>query len=103
MFYRTQIKSVTTYGAIDMSGKSLSFIGYLPVKAGDWVYTNGKVIFGNVPSKGSPVVFDEELSGVPVLDSGELNTPPTFPVTFKVGFTETDNYKACSVVITFTA
>ena len=29
--------------------------------------------------------------------------PPTFPVTFKVGFTETDNYKACSVELTITA
>ena len=28
---------------------------------------------------------------------------PTFPVTFKVGFTETDNYKACSVELTITA
>lgn len=31
------------------------------------------------------------------------STAPTFPVTFKVGFTETDNYKACSVEITITA
>ena len=28
---------------------------------------------------------------------------PTFPVTFKVGFTATDNYKACSVELTITA
>jgi|GEM_PF-3415927 len=30
-------------------------------------------------------------------------TAPTWPVTFKVGFTATDNYKACSVDITITA
>ena len=72
MFYRTQIKSVTTYGAVDMAGRPLSFIGYLPVKAGDWVYTDGRVIFGNVPPRGSAVTFSDEPSGVPVLDSGEL-------------------------------
>lgn len=32
-----------------------------------------------------------------------VNDPPTFPVTFTVGFTATDNYKACSVDITITA
>lgn len=72
MFYRTQIKSVTTYGAIDMAGRPLSFIGYLPVKAGDWVYTDGTVIFGNVPPKGSAVTFSEVPSGVPVLGNEEL-------------------------------
>lgn len=72
MFYRTQIKSVTTYGAIDMAGRPLSFIGYLPVKAGDWVYTDGRVIFGNVPPKGSAVTFSEVSSGVPILGNEEL-------------------------------
>ncbi len=73
MFYRTQIKSVTTYGAVDMAGRPLSFIGYLPVKAGDWVYTDGRVIFGNVPPRGSAVTFSDEPSGVPVLGNEELS------------------------------
>ena len=66
MFYRTQIKSVTRDGVIDVQGKSLKFIGYLRVKAGDNVFTDGKFIFGNVPPKGTPAIFDEP-SGIPVL------------------------------------
>ena len=68
MFYRTQIKAVTDTAVIDMDGKPLQFIGWLPVKAGDWVFTDGRYIFGNVPPKGSPAVFaDDEPSGIPVL------------------------------------
>lgn len=66
MFYATQVKSVYTGGVIDVSGRSLRFIGYMPVKAGDTVYTDGKIIFGNAPPKGAPVIFDEQ-SGIPVL------------------------------------
>ncbi len=66
MFYVTQIKSVGEGGVIDVQGRRLNFIGYLPVKAGDSVYTDGKVIFGNAPPKGAPAIF-EEPSGVPVL------------------------------------
>lgn len=66
MFFATQLKSVTSNGAVDVQGRSLSFIGYLQVKAGDTVYTDGKVIFGNAPPKGAPAIFDEP-SGVPVL------------------------------------
>ena len=72
MFYRTQIKSVTGSIVVDKDGKKLQFMGYLPVKAGDWVFTDGKFIFGNVPPRGSAVTFSDEPSGVPVLDSGEL-------------------------------
>ncbi len=66
MFYATQIKSVTNDGVVDIQGKSLKFIGYLRVKAGDTVFTDGKFIFGNVPPKGTPAIFDEP-SGIPVL------------------------------------
>lgn len=67
MFYRTQIKSVTGSVVVDKDGKNLQFMGYLPVKAGDWVFTDGKFIFGNVPLRGSPAVFAEVQSGIPVL------------------------------------
>lgn len=70
MFYKTQIKSVTNDGVVDMKGNQLKFIGYLRVKAGDTVYTDGKFIFGNVPPKGAPAIFDEP-SGIPVL-GGDL-------------------------------
>ena len=66
MFYATQIKSVHAGGAVDVSGRSLRFIGYLPVKAGDTVYTDGRFIFGNAPPKGAPAIFDEQ-GGIPVL------------------------------------
>lgn len=65
MFYATTIKSVTTGGAVDVNGRSLQFIGYLPVKAGDTVFTDGKYIFGNAPPKGAPAIFDEQ-SGIPI-------------------------------------
>lgn len=66
MFYATKIKSVLNGAAVDVNGKRLSFIGYLPVKPGDTVFTDGNVIFGNAPPKGSPAVFDNP-SGIPVL------------------------------------
>lgn len=66
MFYVTQIKSVGQSGVIDVQGRRLNFIGYLPVKAGDSVYTDGNVIFGNAPPKGAPAIFDNP-SGIPVL------------------------------------
>ena len=66
MFYRTQIKSVTSGGVVDTTGRSLRFIGFLPVKAGDFVFTDGTFVFGNAPPKGAPAVFDEP-SGIPVL------------------------------------
>lgn len=67
MFFRTQLKSVGVGGAVDMQGRQLAFIGYLPCKAGDWVYTDGTVIFGNSKPKGAPAIFDVEPSGIPVL------------------------------------
>lgn len=67
MFYRTQLKSIGTDGAVDMQGRRLAFIGYLPCKAGDWVYTDGTVIFGNFKPKGAPAIFDVAQSGIPVL------------------------------------
>ena len=66
MFYKTRIKNVTDYGAVDVNGRPLRFIGYLPVKAGDTVFTDGRFIFGNAPPKGAPAIFNEP-SGVPVL------------------------------------
>ena len=67
MFYRTQIKAITDFGVVDMAGKKLRFVGYLPVKAGDFVFTDGTFIFGNVPPRGSPATFGEDPPGVPVL------------------------------------
>lgn len=66
MFYRTTIDSVGDGFAIDVNGNYLYFIGYLPVKQGDAVFTDGKFIFGNAPPKGGSISFDEP-SGIPIL------------------------------------
>lgn len=66
MFYSTTIKSIGEYGIVDTQGRYLSFIGDLPVKEGDTVYTDGRFIFGHAPPKGSPAIFDEP-SGIPAL------------------------------------
>ena len=66
MFYSTTIKSIGNTGVVDTQGRYLRFIGNLPAKEGDTVYTDGKYIFGNAPPKGSPAIFDE-TSGIPVL------------------------------------
>lgn len=66
MFYATRIKSVGEGIAVDVQGRTLSFIGYLPVEVGDTVYTDGNIIFGHVPPKGGSNMPDES-SGIPVL------------------------------------
>lgn len=68
MFYSTKIQSIENGFAIDEQGKALRFIGYLPVKEGDTVYTDGNVIFGNAPPRGG--VFIPDVSGgIPVIGS----------------------------------
>lgn len=72
MFYQTVLQSVEAGGAVDVQGKRLSFIGYLQVKEGDSVWTDGKFIFGNVPpkEKGFPAMT---ISGIPVAYVDYLN------------------------------
>lgn len=74
MFYATIVNEIGDRGVIDAQGKRLTFIGNLPVKVGDTVYTDGYVVFGNVPRRGSINYFIEKQRGIPVLgvdfDSG---------------------------------
>lgn len=86
MFYSTQIKAVTSSGVVDVQGRNLSFIGYLPVKAGDTVFTDGRFIFGNAPPKGSPTIFSEQ-SGIPVLGDEDL----------RGYFTKNGKFKKCNI------
>lgn len=72
MFFKTQIGSINSNGVFDTAGRRLIFIGDLPVKAGDWVFSDGKYVFGNAPPKGSPVIFNDEPSGIPVLGDNDL-------------------------------
>ena len=66
MFYATRIQSVSNGVATDEHGRTLRFIGFLNVKAGDTVYTDGRVIFGNVKPKGGSDVADDP-NGIPAL------------------------------------
>lgn len=65
-YYQTKIQSTGAGYAVDVQGKRLTFIGNLPCKAGDTVWTDGKVIFGNMTRRGTPLL-DETTAGIPVL------------------------------------
>lgn len=65
MFFQTQVKSLNGGVATDTSGRHLIFIGNLPCQVGDWVWTDGTVIFGNVPPRSTPLLTNE--GGIPVL------------------------------------
>ena len=66
MYYQTKIKSLIAGGAIDTSGKRLQFIGNNPAQVGDMVWTDGRVIFGHTPIRGTPLMFTDEPK-IPVL------------------------------------
>ena len=66
MYYQTKIKKIHNGGATDLSGKSLEFIGNLPCKEGDVVWTDGTFIFGHVPIRGTPLI-PVETGGIPAL------------------------------------
>ena len=66
MYYQTKIKKIHNSGATDLSGKSLEFIGNLPCKEGDVVWTDGTFIFGHVPIRGTPLI-PVETGGIPAL------------------------------------
>lgn len=64
-FFQTQLRQVFDGLGIDTSGRRLIFVGSLPVEAGDYVWTDGTVIFGNVSKKTlSPMIA--EKAGIPV-------------------------------------
>lgn len=70
MFYQTTLKWVGNGGAVDVQGKRLSFIGYLSVQAGDRVWTDGNVIFGNSPPRSTPNIAAMP-KGIPVVGECE--------------------------------
>ena len=65
-FYPTKIKSVGIGTATDTSGRVLRFIGNLPCEAGDTVWTDGRVIFGNIVRKGGTLI-EPPPRGIPVV------------------------------------
>jgi len=71
MYYQTQVKKICDGGGvIDTQGQKLSFMGNLPVKIGDTIWTDGKVIFGHVTIHNTPLTIMS--SGIPVLGYGEF-------------------------------
>lgn len=67
MFFKTQISKVNVNSAVDVSGRRLVFAGNLPCQAGDFVWTDGRVIFGNTQTQAAPYFFNDSTDGVPVL------------------------------------
>lgn len=49
------------------------------------------------------MLFEKDNGNLCATPMYSTANPPTVPLTFKVGFTATDNYKACSVEMTITA
>ena len=70
-FYKTQISKIGAGFAVDTFGKKLIFVGNYPCQAGDYVWTDGTVIFGNISNKTQTVFWDEIKNGIPVL-AGDL-------------------------------
>lgn len=64
MFYQTQVSKLITGGIIDTNGRQLRFCGNLPVSEGDYVWTDGTVVFGHVPIRDTPILQPIE-GGIP--------------------------------------
>lgn len=72
MFYETTIQRICDGGgAIDSSGRKLSFMGNLPVSEGDSVWTDGNVIFGHVKTENTPLIPISQIK-IPVLGAEGL-------------------------------
>lgn len=93
MFYATKIKVVSGDKAIDEQGKVLSFVGYLPVSAGDTVFTDGTVIFGCAKVKGGYGTIDEQPAVIPVLAEQKFNSNENL----RGYFTKSGAYKKSNV------
>lgn len=64
MFYQTQIVKLYAGGAVDSHDKFLKFIGRFPCKEGDYVWTDGRFIFGHVPFREEPNIINLQ-GGIP--------------------------------------
>lgn len=94
--------SITQYSAADFtdddSGGKIGSPSNLNYNGdGDLVLDSKAIINSNLRFK---VIKNSGMIAIRPYYSG---TAPTWPVTFKVGFTATENYEACSVDITITA
>ena len=66
--YQTRLKNVYGGMAIGANGERLQFIGNFPAKAGDYVWTDGNIIFGHIPQKASALPYiPAASSGIPIL------------------------------------
>ena len=65
--YQTMISSVNGKLCTDERGRTLERIGNMNVHAGDAVWTDGRVIYGNeFPGAGELLLFSDSGSGIPV-------------------------------------
>ena len=87
MFYQTQISKLITGGIIDTNGKQLRFCGNLPVSEGDWVWTDGSVVFGHVPIRDTPNLPQIE-GGIPAAFADD-----------KGYFSKTGNFSKYSIAV----
>lgn len=67
MYYQTTIKKILPDYVIDAQGKQLQLIGNKFCKVGDKVWTDGKIIFGHTPIRGTPLIMPNVESGIPVV------------------------------------
>ena len=68
MFYKTTVHSLVPGGVVDSRGKTLTFIGNKVARVGDTIWTDGRVVFGHTPARGSPILAGGNRTyGIPVL------------------------------------
>ena len=65
--YQTVLKKAEGGYAVGANGEELRLIGPFQIRAGQRVWTDGKVIFGYVRPKSSEFVFPTLEGGIPVL------------------------------------
>ena len=52
---------------VDAQGKKLQFMGNKFCKVGDTIWTDGKIIFGHTPIRGTPLIMPNVEGGIPVV------------------------------------
>lgn len=81
-----KVQAVITGGVIDENGRSLRMIGRMHVKAGDTVWTDGRIVYGHSPAKekGMPAF---QRSGIPSIGDGTVWSGDWGNCIFKAGGT----------------
>lgn len=94
----TLTASKTTYSLAEFTGDTIKEAGIC-----DLTYNGDGALFIDKAAIDAGLGFTIEKPQAKYYLAPRYKTAPTVPLTFTVGFTETANYKACSVEITITA